>query len=193
MPDLLHCADLGVGAYVGAQLFEHILKFDGLETGERGATLRRELSLKVINDKYEEWCTTQGSRTVRSAKMAYLGLSNIVGQGGRQASLKGKALECRVLRAFATELFANLPVAQVDQGARHWQKHAQKGSSKQVVARTGVNEARAGLHAKHRPRVDEHGEQSGGVVPSGQHVRPACSTRCTTACKDGGSKRGVLV
>ena len=131
MPDLLHCADLGVGAYVGAQLFEHILKFDLLETGQSGAALRREFSLKVINDRYEEWASAQHSRTAKSAKMCYLGLSNIIGQGGRSASLKGKALECRILRQFATELFASLP--QVGEGARHCRKHVQNGSASRLL------------------------------------------------------------
>lgn len=108
--------DLGIGARIGGQIFQHLLSNDGLGTGAPSAKVRLALSLELLNTRYEAWIRQQGSQTAVEAKLGVLGVTNLINKGGRTASLHAKAMECRFLVQFAQDVLRESTAADVTPG-----------------------------------------------------------------------------
>ena len=108
--DQLHVLDAGVCQVVAGRIFQKVLLCDALQTGARSKRLRLLRGLAQIQLRYAAWCEEHAnSRLVQTAKLASVGMSNLLGDtAGQGATVKAKALESRLLFRFARDLVQGL-------------------------------------------------------------------------------------
>lgn len=108
--DQLHVLDAGVCQVVAGRIFQRVLLRDALQTGARSKGLRLLRGVQQIQLRYTAWCDEHAnSRLVQTAKLASVGLSNLLGDSkGQGATVKAKALESRLLFRFARDLVQGL-------------------------------------------------------------------------------------
>lgn len=103
--DVLHVLDLGCSQYLGGRIFYHLLDADLVKSRAGSRELRFQQGTKILDMRFQAFCRAKrASKLVQTAKLARLGLSNLIGRSTSTSTgtpvIKAKGLESRLLFFF---------------------------------------------------------------------------------------------